>query len=147
MSRPTNLQFWLEQVGNSKCINNKSQFVQVKIKLCCFHIESLAAIKLNHLMFLSNFNMSLHVFPQMVCPWGCIVTLVASIRLFSTVCFQMCPQIACPGGCKVTLVAFVRLFATVPFQMFPQIACMKRGIVTLDAFVWLFSTVCFQMCP
>ena len=27
--------------------------------------------------------------------------------LYSTVCFQMFPQIACPRGCKVTLIAFV----------------------------------------
>jgi len=35
------------------------------------------------------------------------------------VCFQMFPQIACLWGCKVTLVAFVWLFSTVRFQMSP----------------------------
>ena len=33
---------------------------------------------------------------------GCIVTLVAFVWLFSTVCFQMFPQIACTRGCIVT---------------------------------------------
>ena len=36
---------------------------------------------------------------------------------------------------KVTLVAFVRFFPAVCFQMFPQIACLRGGIVTLVAFV------------
>ena len=31
------------------------------------------------------------VCPQMACLRGCIVTLVAFVRLFSIVCFQMCP--------------------------------------------------------
>ena len=72
---------------------------------------------------------------------GCIC------RLFSTVHFQMSPQMGCPRGCIITLVAFVWLFSTVHFQMCPQIVCPRRGIVTLVTLVWLFSTVCFQMCP
>ena len=60
----------------------------------------------------------------------------------------------------VTLVAFVWLFSTVCFQMFLQIACLRRALVTLVAFVWVpsnvghidcmcltFSTVHFQMFP
>ena len=109
--------------------------------------------------------------PQMACHRWCIITLVASVWLFSTVSFQMpsqivmgrgivtkvafvwlfptvffqmSPQIACLWRCKVTLVAFVWLFSTVRFQMSPQIACLRRGIVTLLTFVWLFATVCFQ---
>ena len=53
----------------------------------------------------------------------------------------MCLQSACIRGCIVTLVAFVRLFFSVRFQMCSQITCMRRGIVTLVAFVWHFSTV------
>ena len=45
--------------------------------------------------------------PQMACPRWCIVTLVAFIWPFSTVCFQMIPQIACVWWCKLTLVALV----------------------------------------
>ena len=90
------------------------------------------------------------LFPQIACQRGCIVTLVAFVWLFSTVCFQMFPQIVCTRGCIVTLqcdyasscaddlnalVAFVWLFSTVCSQMFPQIACMSGCIVTLFAFV------------
>ena len=69
-----------------------------------------------------------------------IVTLVAFVWLFSTVCFQMCPQTVCLKRGKVALVAFVRLFSTMRFQMCLQIACPRRVIV------WLYSMVCFQMC-
>ena len=37
------------------------------------------------------------------------------------------------------LVAFVRLYSTVLFQMIPQIACMRRRIVTLDGWMDLFD--------
>ena len=84
--------------------------------------------------------------PQISCLWGCKVTLVASVWLFSNVRFQMFPQIACLRGGKVTLVAFVLLFLTVYFHMIPQSACIIQSKVTLVAFVWLFSTVRFQMC-
>ena len=52
----------------------------------------------------------------------------------------MCPQIACPRGGKVTLVAFVWLFCTMRFQMSPQIPCLRWYIVTLVANVAHFST-------
>ena len=106
--------------------------------------------------------------PQITCMRRCIVTLVAFVWLFSTVCFQMFPQIACMSGCIFTLVAFVRffstawedvkshwlhlfdfvwLFSTVCFQMFPQLASMSGCIFTLVAFVRFVSTVRFQVCP
>ena len=78
--------------------------------------------------------------PQIECMGRGIVT-------FFTVCFQMCPQIACIRGCIVTLVASIRLFSSVCFQMCSQMACLGGCIVTLVAFVWLFSSVRFQMCP
>ena len=87
------------------------------------------------------------MFPQIACLRRGIVTLVAFVRLFSTVCFQMCPQFVCPRWCEVTLVAFVLIFPTVRFQMCPQMASLNGCKVTLVAFVWLFSTVRFQMCP
>ena len=55
-------------------------------------------------------------------------------------------QIACLRIGVVTLVAFVWFFSTVCFQMPPQIACLRRCIVTLVTFVWFFATVCCQMC-
>ena len=57
----------------------------------------------------------------------------------------MCSQMVCTRRGIVTMIAFVRLFSTVRFQMWPQIACMRRGKVTLVAFVWLFSAVYFKM--
>ena len=57
----------------------------------------------------------------------------------------MFPQIACPCGYRVTLVAFVQLFSTVRFQMIPQSECVRGCIITLVAFVWLFPTACFQV--
>ena len=84
--------------------------------------------------------------PQIARMRGCIITLVALVGLFSSVCFQMCPQIACMRGCIVALVAFVWLFSTVRFEMSPQCTWIRACIVTLAACVWLFSTVCFQMC-
>ena len=102
--------------------------------------------------------------PQIAFLWGCIITLVAFVWLFSTVyfemspqstwirvcifalhafvwffstvCFQMCPQAVCPRWCKVALVTFVRLFPIVCFQMSPQMVCPRRCKVTLVAFVW-----------
>ena len=76
--------------------------------------------------------------PQIACMRGCKITLVAFVRLFATVGFQMLSQIACIRGYIVTLVAFVRPFSTVRFQMIPQIACIRGCKVTLVAFVWLF---------
>ena len=43
---------------------------------------------------------------QRVCRRECVVTLVAFVWLFSTVCFQKSLQIACINWCKITLVAF-----------------------------------------
>ena len=57
----------------------------------------------------------------------------------------MCPQTACLRGCIVTLVAFVRFFSTVRFQMCPQSTGIKVCTVTLVAFVWLISTVGFLL--
>ena len=84
--------------------------------------------------------------PQVACLRGWLVTLVAFVWLFPTVCIQMPPQIACLRTGIVTLVAFVWLFSTVRFQMCPQIACLRRRKVTRLAFIWLLSTVYFQMC-
>ena len=72
---------------------------------------------------------------------GCIVTLVAFVRLFSTVSFQMGPQFTCIGSCKVTLVAFVCLLTTMCFQMWPQGTCKRGSIVALIAFIRLFPTM------
>ena len=44
---------------------------------------------------------------KMACMSRGIITLVAFIWFFSTVCFQMHHQIACMRGCILTLVAFV----------------------------------------
>ena len=79
--------------------------------------------------------------PQIACIVRSILTLVAFLWLFSTVCFQMCPQFTYPRGCIVTLVAFVWLFSTVLFQMSPQMASMRRGIVTLIALGWFCNIV------
>ena len=73
--------------------------------------------------------------PQMACLRSCIVTLVAFVWLFSTVCFQMNPQIACLGRGIVALVAFMQLFSTVHFHMIRQNACIRGSKVTLVAFV------------
>ena len=53
---------------------------------------------------------------------------------------------ACIRRCIFTLVAFMRLFSTVHFQMSPQATRSRRGIITLIAFVQHYSAVCFQMC-
>ena len=45
---------------------------------------------------------------QIACLKRYIVTLVAFVWLFSTVCFQMSPQSAGLRWCKVTLIGFVR---------------------------------------
>ena len=89
------------------------------------------------------------------CPWvpwwRCslkyLITLVAFVWLFSTVCFQMCPQMACLRRGIVALVTFVCFFSTVCFHMSHQSACLNGCKVALVTFVFLFSTVCFQMYP
>ena len=48
--------------------------------------------------------------PQIACQRGCIITLVAFVRFFSTVCFRMCPQMICARGCIIALVAFLWFF-------------------------------------
>ena len=63
------------------------------------------------------------------------LALVAFVRLFSSVYFQMCFQRACIRGCKVTLVAFMCLFPSVRCQMCLQMACLRRDKVTLVAFI------------
>ena len=53
-------------------------------------------------------------------PVGCHLThLDHPLGLFSSVRFQMPSKIACIWGCILTLVAFVWLFSTVCFQIFP----------------------------
>ena len=79
--------------------------------------------------------------PKIACTGGCRIAFVVFIRLFCTVCFQMCPQIACTRGYIITLVAFVWLFSTMCFQMSPQIACIRGCIVTLVALVWFDGVV------
>ena len=54
---------------------------------------------------------------------------------FCPVRFQMCPQITCQGGCIITLIAFVRLFSTVCFQMSPQMTCLRGSIFAMIALV------------
>ena len=76
---------------------------------------------------------------------GCIVTLVAFVRLFSTVSFQMGPQFTRIRRCKVTLVAFVCLLTTVCFQMCPQSTFIRGSIVALVAFVGLLPTMSQHM--
>ena len=49
--------------------------------------------------------------------------------------FQMGPQIAFLRGCEITLVAFVRLFSTLYSQMCSQMACVRGVIFTLVAFL------------
>ena len=83
--------------------------------------------------------------PQMTCLWGCIVTLIAFVWIFSAVHFQMSPQRTWIRAGKVTLAAFVWFFSTVRFQMRTQISCLRWCIVTLGAFVWLFSAMLFKM--
>ena len=83
----------------------------------------------------------------MACIWGYILTLIAFVRSFSTVRFQMCFEISCPREGKITVATFVWLFSTVGFQMSPQMACLSECKVALVACVLLFSTVRFQMSP
>ena len=56
----------------------------------------------------------------------------------------MCPQMACLNRCIFALVAFVRLFSTVSFDMSPQTACMKRCEITLIASVCLLAPSLFH---
>ena len=60
--------------------------------------------------------------------------------------FHVCPQIGCKAGCIIALIAFMRLFACVYHQMSAQIASMSRCIVTFIAFVWFVFIVCHWMC-
>ena len=85
------------------------------------------------------------VLPQRVFPWGCIVTLVAFVWFFSSMCFQMSPQVACISICKFTLVAFVWLFTTVCSQMSFQITCVRRCKATLAAYGNFFLAVWFHI--
>ena len=92
-----------------------------------------------HYIFLwSILNMLFHVCHQLVCPYGSIVTLIAFVSLFSTVCFQMSPQSACVSGCIITLIAFVSLFSNVHFQMSPQTASTISRKLALIAFMCCF---------
>ena len=76
---------------------------------------------------------------QSNCPNRCKAALVAFVRFFTWVSFQMCPQMASPNGCIVALVTFVQFFSRVRFQRHPQIVCSMRCIVTLVAFICPFS--------
>ena len=82
----------------------------------------------------SRENEKLHIFGlfstryfQMAWLRRCVVTLVAFVWLFSTVCSQMSPQM---WGCKVTLVAIIWLLCTVRLFIF--------GCIHLA-----FSSACF----
>ena len=76
---------------------------------------------------------------QIIYTRGCIVTLVAFVWLFSTVCFHMFPQTICPRGCIVTLVAFVWPLPIVCFQMFLQTAFQRKFQVTLVTSFGIFA--------
>ena len=82
--------------------------------------------------------------PEHVYARRCIFTLLAFVKLYSTVRFQMCPQLVCPRRYKVTLVGFVWLFSIVRFQMSLQHLCTRRCIVTLVAFMWLYFSIFLQ---
>ena len=49
-----------------------------------------------------------------------------ALHFFPHVCFYVSPQIPCFGGSETTLVAFVRLFSSVSFHMGSQITCLYR---------------------
>ena len=83
-------------------------------------------------IFLLVFNFSsgtvwvrVQMYPQNVYTRSCIITLIAFVWFFSTVCLQMSPYM---WGCKVTLVATIWLLSSGRFQMCPQIACQRIGI-------------------
>ena len=83
--------------------------------------------------------------PQVPCMWKCIITLIAFVWLFSTMCIQMGLQITRMKGCKAAFLAFVWFFSHVFFQMSLQIAWPRRHIVALIAFIGFVATVRFQM--
>ena len=83
--------------------------------------------------------------PQMDCLNRCIITLVAFVRFFSRVSFQMLIQMVCPNRCIVALGAFVWLFSWVSSQMSP-IGCLNKGNIALAAFVRFFFRVIFFIC-
>ena len=56
------------------------------------------------------------------------LALTAAVWSFSIVCFQVLPQVACFKGCIITLAGSIKLFSTVRFQMRPKIWCPSRGI-------------------
>ena len=117
------------------------------------------------------------MYPQSACPRGCIVTLVALVWLFPTVCFQMPPQIAFPRGCIfiihircICLIFPHCVFSSVSSNnllgmMHTHIGCIcltfLRHVLSnvssnclhhrmhshTDCIFWLFSTVSSQMCP
>ena len=82
---------------------------------------------------------------QIACMRGRIVTLIALVWLFPTMCFQMSPQMAYLRGCIFTLVAFVYFFSAVCYQMYPQSTCLRRCIITLATFSD-FSPLCVFKC-
>ena len=57
--------------------------------------------------------------------------------------FQMCLQKTSPRGCMVTLIAFVWLFFTLCFWRSPYIAWVRGCIVTMVTLIWFFSAVYF----
>ena len=82
--------------------------------------------------------------PQIACPRGCIVALVAFVWFFSTVRFQMCPQSTCIRGCKVTLVAFVWFNDIVRFflQDF-HICILKTKVIIFYVMLHCHCMLCF----
>ena len=65
---------------------------------------------------------------------GCTCKLQI-VKLFSAVYFKICPQMVCPRGCIVTLVAFVGIYSTVCFQKSVEMACLRGCKVTFFAVV------------
>ena len=75
----------------------------------------------------------------------CIITMVAFVFLFSTLCCQMSPQTASFWDCIVISVAFVWLlcvFSNESLDFLPKKIQNHIGCISL-----LFSTVGFQMSP
>ena len=84
---------------------------------------------------------------QIACIKGRIITLVAFVWLFSSVCLQVCFQVACLRGYIFALVAFVWLFSSVNLNVCFQVACSRGYILTLAATDWSLSSPSFCHSP
>ena len=91
------------------------------------------------------------MYSQIACLRGCIVTLVAFVWLFSTMClnFLCCVFSNClPERIYNHIGCACFTFSTMCFQMCRQIACMRGCKTTLVALFYFSSTVSLQMaCP